>query len=100
LDCQILLILGERNEQDTGAPARRFLDHGLREPAAEIFQDPMMVVEPALQFGAAGEHGSLLAVQFTLDLEQQVPLILFSFPLFLVMSVIPDQIEHNSGSYR
>ncbi len=30
-----------------------------------------MVVEPALQFGAAGEHGSLLAVQFTLDLEQR-----------------------------
>jgi hypothetical protein len=54
LDCQILLILSERNEEDTGALTRPILDQGLREPAAEVFQDAVMVVEPALQFGASG----------------------------------------------
>lgn len=75
---------------------RPILDHWLWEPAGQVFQDAVMAVEPAMHLGVAGQDDVLLTEEFTLDLEQQVPLTLFPFQLFLLLSVTPDQTGHNS----
>ena len=88
-----MLISGAWIQGDRKGPARPLLDQALREPACQVFQDAVMVIQLALQLQAAILDGGLLLVEFPLDLQQQVLLIAFAVRLLAIMPVAPNDIK-------
>jgi hypothetical protein len=69
LDRSDSVISGASIQRDRKGPAQPLLDRALREPACQVFQDAVMIIQLALQLQAAILDGGLLLVEFPLDLQ-------------------------------